>query len=63
MFYFLLFQKKKLSMNPNKLLKFIQYRRSRKAASPNSSELEEKVRKDSVKVEVVFVHFLAAQTQ
>ena len=57
------FRKKKLSMNPNKLLKFIQYRRSRKAASPNWSELEEKVRKDSVKVEVVFVHFLAAQTQ
>lgn len=60
---FPIISEKKLSMSPNMLLNFIQYRRSRKATSPNWSELEEKVRKDSVKVEVVSVHFLAAQTQ
>lgn len=48
MFYFILFQKNLFyeSMLP----KFIQYRRSRKAASPNRSELEEKVKKAFIKV-------------
>lgn len=40
---------KKLFMNPM-LPKFIHYRRSRKAASSNWSELKEKVRKASLKV-------------
>ena len=41
--------RKKLFMNPM-LPKFIHYRRSRKAASSNWSELKEKVRKASIKV-------------
>lgn len=61
MFYFILFQKNLFyeSMLP----KFIQYRRSRKAASPNRSELEEKVKKAFIKVAGSLCHFLAAQTQ